>query len=75
MMKRVKNIAEIQHVDLKNVRHSDLGDTIELLEQELPLLETLYKQLLLDNDEKSAFIIRQVLNATDFLLYEYDNVR
>lgn len=58
---------------LSDVRHTGLGMAIESLQDELLDLEALYKQLL-ETDSKAAYIVRQVLNATDWLESEYGSV-
>lgn len=65
--------AVYEEVVLSDVRHSDLGMAIEVLQDELFELETLYKRLL-DVDSAAASVIRQVLDATDCLECRYDEV-
>jgi len=68
-----KVVAPIVDTELSEVRHSDLGRAIEGVQDELYELEQLYKRLL-DVDSAAATIIRQVLDATDYMESAYDEV-
>lgn len=66
--------AKIPHTELDDVRHSYLGMSLELLEDELPALEELHKRLQ-DTDAKAALAIRMVLESIDSVLDCYKEVR
>ena len=74
MARKKINPADIQHIDLENVRHSDLGAAIELLEDNLPDMEAVYL-LLRDSSPKIASDIRQALESIDYVMYRYNEVR
>lgn len=60
-------------IELKDVKHSALGRSIEDLESELPALEAIYNGLD-DHRSKLAVSIRSVLEACDYLLDQYQQV-
>lgn len=69
-----KALKMIPDVELCDVRHSELGRSIEFVQDEMFALEELHKSLI-DSNPKAAYTIRMMLEAVDMLSLDYDLVR
>lgn len=64
----------VQHVDLENVRHSNLGATIEDMQESINRLEVLYLYIREDDPDR-AETLKNVLEAWDDVSAQYELVR
>ncbi len=74
MMAKKMNPTDIQHKDLSDVQHSDLGKAIESLSDNKILIEELYNTIF-EQSQNTATRLRLVLEAIDEVELQYEKVK